>query len=387
MGGLVLGFDWLRRSFATVIGMRKLVDVSTPAWDQGVPDTLSKVSVVVPARNEVDSIEQCLRSLLNQDYPNLEICAVDDRSTDATGRIMDRLRGESPGKLQVIHVKGLPARWLGKTHAMWKGASETLAEWILFTDGDITFRSDALRRAICYAELTSCDHLVILPTMVMRGFGERMMLGFFGFASSLMLRFWKVRDPKSRDAMGVGAFNLIRRSTYESLGTYEALRMEVIDDLKLGESVKGHGFVQDCVRGPGLVCVRWAEGAFGVVRNLQKNLFSLFRFSWLLVALAALGGLIYCLGPWIGLIFAPGIAKVGFALAALSIVLLYGSVAEQFGVAPWLVLTQPLAALMFVFSLVNSAFSAYVHGGVLWRGTVYSVDQIQAGTARSRREH
>lgn len=385
ISGLILGADWLRRSVAVVLGMRRVVDLSAPEWDRGTPETRPKISVVVPARNEGANIEQCLRSLVNQDYPELEICAVDDRSTDATRSIMDRLRSELPEKLRVIHVKELPAGWLGKTHAMWKGALETQGEWILFTDGDITFRSDALRRTISYAELTDCDHLVILPTMVMHGFGERAMVGFFGFAAFLLLRFWRVRDPKSRDAIGAGAFNLIRRSAYESLGTYEALRMEVIDDMKLGESVKQHGFVQDCVRGPELVSVRWAEGAFGVVKNLQKNLFSLLRFSWPLTVLAAIAGTIYHVGPWVGLIFAPGISRLGFAVAVFAITLLYVSVAKHFGVPPWLVLTQPLAALMFVFSLFNSAFSAYVHGGVLWRGTVYSVDEIQAGVARSRR--
>lgn len=386
IGGLILGADWLRRSLAAACGMRKLVDVRAPEWDKSFAETLPKVSVIVPARNEAANIESCLRSLLNQDYPELEICAVDDRSTDSTGIIMDRFHSESPGKVRVIHVKELPTGWLGKTHAMWTGAAKGQSDWILFTDGDITFRSDALRRAVNYAEQKCCDHLVILPTMVMHSFGERMMLGFFGFASSLMIRFWKVRDPKSRDAIGVGAFNLIRRSAYQSLGTYEALRMEVIDDLKLGESVKQHGFIQDCVRGPGLVSVRWAEGALGVVRNLQKNLFSLLRFRWTLAALAAVGAIIYHLGPWLGLIFAPGITKLGFAIAAFAILLLYASVASHFGVSAWFILTQPLAALMFVFSLFNSVVSSYLHGGVMWRGTVYRLDEIEAGVAQSRRE-
>jgi hypothetical protein len=385
LGGLLLGVDWLRRSLTAVFGMRKLVDVSAAKWEHSVSKSLPKISIVVPARNEAANIEQCLRSLVDQDYPEMEICAVDDRSDDATGSIMDRLQRESEN-LRVIHVRDLPARWLGKTHAMWKGASAARGDWILFTDGDITFRSDALRRAVNYAEETACDHLVILPTMVMHGFGEQMMLGFFGFASSLMVRFWKVRDPKSSDAIGVGAFNLIRRSVYEDLGTYEALRMEVIDDLKLGESVKQHGFVQDCVRGPGLVRVRWAQGAFGVVKNLQKNLFSLLRFSWTLAGLAAIAAMIYHIGPWLGLIFAPGIAKLGFAVACFAIVLHYASVSREFGVSAWFVLTQPLAAVMFVFSLLSSAVSAYLHGGVLWRGTVYKLDEIEAGTAQSRRE-
>ena len=386
--GLILGTDWLRRSVAAVRGMDTLADLTRPEWDR-VP-VLSgeqpRVSVVVPARNEATKIEECLRSLLAQDYPELKICAVDDRSSDATASIMDRLQRDAYGKLDVMHIDELPSGWLGKTHAMWRGAASTESDWILFTDGDIIFRPDALRRTLTYAELTRCDHLVIFPTLIMHTAGEKMMLGFFGLASSLLLRAWKVHDPRAKDHIGAGAFNLIRRSKYEDLGTYDALRMEVIDDLKLGQAVKEHGFMQDCVRGPGLIELRWAEGAFGVVRNLQKNMFSLLRFSWPLAVLASIGALIYHIGPWIGIFVAPGISKLGFAAALFSIVLLYAGVSRSFHVSPWYVFTHPIAALMFVYTLLNSAVSSIIHGGVLWRGTTYSLHEIQAVASQSREE-
>jgi hypothetical protein len=277
---------------------------------------------------------------------------------------MDKLQRELPLKLDVLHITELPSGWLGKTHAMWRGAATTESDWILFTDGDVIFHPEALRRALTYAELTGCDHLVIFPTMIMKTFGERMMLGFFGLASSLLLRAWKVRDPRAKDSIGAGAFNLIRRRAYEGIGTYQALRMEVIDDLKLGQAVKEHGFAQDCVRGPGLVQLRWAEGASGVVRNLQKNMFSLLRFSWSLSMLAAIAAILYHIGPWAGLVFAPGIAKIGFGIGVFSSALLYQRMARQFDLPIWYLLTQPVAALMFVYTLLNSAVSSIVHGGV-----------------------
>lgn len=386
--GLILGADWLRRSLDAVRGMEKLADLTRPEWDR-VPVLTGeqpRVSVVVPARNEAAKLEECLRSLLTQDYPKLEICAVDDRSSDETGSIMDRLQREYPGNLDVIHVAELPSGWLGKTHAMWRGAAATESEWVLFTDGDIIFRPDALRRTITYAEVTRCDHLVLFPTLIMHSIGEKMMLGFFGLASSFLLRSWKVHEPRARDYVGAGAFNLIRRSDYENLGTYQALRMEVIDDLKLGQAVKEHGFKQDCVRGPGLIELRWAEGAFGVVRNLQKNMFSLLSFSWPLALLASIGALVYHMGPWIGILLAPGISKLGFGLALFSIFLLYARVSRAFHVAPLYVFTHPIAALMFVYTLLNSAASSVIHGGVLWRGTIYSLDEIQEVASQSREE-
>jgi len=386
IAGLVLGADWLRRSLGAVRGMSKLEDLTRSQWNRlpSLAGNQPHIAVVVPARNESAKLEQCLRSLLGQDYPELQICAVDDRSSDSTGKIMEELQRECSARLDVLHIRELPARWLGKTHAMWRGAAATDSEWILFSDGDIVFRADAIRRALTYAEMTGCDHLVILPTMIMKTFGERTMLGFFGLASSLWLRAWKVRDPREKDFIGIGAFNLIRRRAYEGLGTYQALRMEVIDDLKLGQAVKEHGFVQDCVRGPGLVQLRWAEGGFGIVRNMQKNLFSLLHFSWPLTVGAAIATILYHIGPWVGLLLAPGATKIGFAFGVFSIVLLYQRLARQFELRAWYLITQPVASLMFVYALLNSAASSIVHGGVVWRGTTYSLNEIRQASKERR---
>jgi glycosyltransferase involved in cell wall biosynthesis len=368
--------------------MGRLVDVTNPEWDR-LPrhdGPQPSVAVVVPARNEAGSIEQCLLSLLAQDYPNLQILAVDDRSTDGTGATMDSVAARSPDRLRALHVTELPPGWLGKTHAMWRGAAETQSDWILFTDGDVIFRQDALRRTLAFAESSFADHLVIFPTLIMKGFSERMMLGFFGLASSLLLRPWKVKDRKARDFIGAGAFNLIRRRAYEEVGTYRALRLEVIDDLRLGGAVKDHGLKQDCVVGTGLVRVRWAEGGMGVVRNLRKNAFSLLHFNWWLAALATVAALIYQLGPWVGLVLAPGVTRAGFCVALFSIALLYWRMGRQFGLPPWFFLTHPLSTVMFIFTLLNSAVSSLVHGGVVWRGTTYPLEEIRAFSIERRKE-
>ena len=388
VAGVLLGADWLRRSLRTAFGMKRLVDVTHPEWDRQPRqnDPQPSVAVVVPARNEGGTIEKCLLSLLAQDYPDLHIVAVDDRSSDATGAIMDRIAATSAERLSVLHVTELPPGWLGKTHAMWLGAAQSRTDWILFTDGDVIFRPDALSRTLAYAESSRSDHLVIFPTLIMKGVGERMMLGFFGLASLLLLRPWKVKDPKARDFIGAGAFNLIRRDAYEVLGTYRALRMEVIDDLKLGEAAKAHGFKQECVVGIDLVRVRWAEGGMGVVRNLRKNAFSLLNFNWSLVVLAIVAGMIYQLGPWVGLILAPGIAKAGFAVAIFSIGVLYWRMGRQFGLPVWFFVTHPLSTIMFIYALLNSAVSSLVHGGVVWRGTNYPLEEIRAFSVERQRE-
>ena len=115
-------------------------------------------------------------------------------------------------------------------------ANQASGDWLLFTDADVLFRADALSRAIAYAEAESADHVVLFPRMIMHSPGERMMIAFFQTLFVFGHRPWKVADPKTKDHMGVGAFNLIRRRVYEAVGTYQALRFEVLDDMKLGKS-------------------------------------------------------------------------------------------------------------------------------------------------------
>jgi len=339
---------------------------------------------VVPARNEEAEIEAALRSLLQLDYPQYQIVAVNDRSTDQTGAIMERLAAEpaSAGKLRVLNVRDLPPGWLGKVHAMWLGsrndaAQQAANDWLLFTDADCVFHPECLRRAVHYATTTATDHLVLFPTAHMKTLGERMMISFPQTMASFAMRPWKVRDPKARDHIGVGAFNLIRRSAYEAIGTYESLRLEVVDDIKLGESVKKAGLRQDVVFGPELVSLRWAVGAAGVVANLEKNLFAFLRFRIsLLLAVCALTFFL-CVCPFLGVFLAPGWAKAGFAAAVALIALAYTFSGRYMGNSALLFLTCPVAALVFNFAALQSAFLALRDGAITWRGTKYPLAELK----------
>ncbi len=388
IGGL-LGVVWLSRVIDSALGLPKVADITRPEWDReadgnadgkaGRLAAIPSVTIVVPARNEEESIEQCLSSLLALDYPNYEIIAVDDRSTDATGVVMDRLAESArwQGKLQIIHVSELPPGWLGKTHAMWKAAEQGSGEWILFTDGDIIFRPDSLRRAVVYALDSGADHLVLYPTVIMHTFGERMMISFFQIMFVFGHRAWKVSDPKARDHIGVGAFNFIRRSAYEQLGTYEKLRLEVIDDMELGRAVKKNGFAQHNVFGPGLVSLRWAKGAFGVVGNLTKNIFALMRFRWPLALTAALVGAFINLGPFVGFFVASGWNKLGYGVALTSIAMLYAGMSRISKVSPLYFFAHPISTVLFTFTLLRSTWLTITQRGIIWRGTKYSLDELR----------
>jgi hypothetical protein len=211
----------------------------------------------------------------------------------------------------------------------------------------------------------------------MHTLGERMMISFPQVMSSFAMRPWKARDPNARDHMGVGAFNLIRRQAYEKIGTYEKLRLEVVDDIKLGETVKKSGLRQDVTFGPGLVTLRWAVGAAGVVANLEKNLFAFLQFRISLVLLVCATTSFLCIGPFAGLLFATGWARTPFALSVALLALAYTYAGRYMDSSPWLFLTCPIAAIVFAYATLQSAFIALRDGGVTWRGTKYSLKELK----------
>jgi GT2 family glycosyltransferase len=389
ISGLLLALIWLIPVVQLALHSSEVADLNQSEWNPAPDAALPSLTIVVPARNEEAEIEPALRSLLQLNYPHFEVVAVNDRSTDQTGAIMDHIAAEpgAQGKLNVIHVRELPAGWLGKVHAMWLGsqrndsqgnaARQVRSDWLLFTDADCVFQADCLRRAIHYATTTATDHLVLFPTAHMKTLGERMMIGFPQVMASFAMRPWKVRDPNARDHIGVGAFNLIRRSAYDAIGTHEALRLEVVDDIKLGEAIKKAGLRQDVVFGHELVSLRWAVGAAGVVANLEKNLFAFLRFRVSLALGVCAVTFFLCVCPFLGLLLAPGWARAPFAVAVAMIALAYTFTGRYMASSPWMFLTCPIAALVFNFATLQSAFIAVRDGGITWRGTKYSLEELR----------
>ena len=175
IAGIILGLAWFSRLLEAHFGVPKVMDIARPEWNRKRPGHGPRVSIIVPARNEEAHIEQMLLQLLQLDYDNYEVVAINDRSTDRTGEAMERVvsQPEAHGRLRVIHIADLPAGWLGKPHAMWNGARQSRGEWILFTDADVFFQPDVLTRALAYVEAESADHLVLFPSFTMESVGEK----------------------------------------------------------------------------------------------------------------------------------------------------------------------------------------------------------------------
>jgi len=402
IAGIILALAWASRIVDAALGMPSVADVSRTEWDRNpvLPSGNPRVSIIVPARNEEETIEQALNSLLALDYDNYEVIAVNDRSTDSTGEMMEaiqrrhlsqKLRVTHPSRfsmggdampsphLRVIHHTELPPGWLGKTHAMWTAANAATGDWLLFTDADVLFKPDSLRRALAYAESEPADHVVLFPRMIMKRPGEYMMIAFFQTMFMFGHRPWKVADPSTDDHMGVGAFNLVRRSVYDAVGTYEALRMEVLDDMKLGKVVKKAGFAQRNVFGGDLISIRWAHGAMGVVNNLTKNFFAVLSFQWWRTVISALGLAFLNYGPFLGTWLAPGWARVPYAIALGSMFLIYIGMSWRSSVPPYYFLLHPVSTTLFIYTLLRSMFLTLWNDGIVWRGTKYPLEELRKG--------
>ncbi len=344
---------------------------------------LPSVSVIVAAMNEAEEIEPAIRSMLALDYPAMELIVVNDRSTDATGPILDRLALEFPNQLRVLHVTELPAGWLGKCNALRVGAKQARGEWILFTDADVVFTPPALRTAAAFALAHSADHVVLIPVLKWHGYAEAALLSFFTMTFSIGFRLWAIETPSKHAFAGVGAFNMIRRSFYERMGGHTPLRLEVADDLKLGYLVKKHGGKSVAAYSDNQVSVRWRAGVRDTIRGLERSGFAGLNFSYIRTLGAALGCIVGLNAPYVLPFIAPSPAVIALSLAAiLVIVATYAINARPHHLPRWIGLLHPLATTLFAYAFIRSAIITTIRGGLSWRGTFYLIQDLRRGTVR-----
>jgi hypothetical protein len=345
-----------------------------PPRDAGAP--WPKVSLIVAARDEEQDIEACTRSLLALDYPELELISVDDRSTDATGAILDRIAAADP-RLRVLHVRELPPGWLGKNHALHLGASVASGELLLFTDADVEFAPDAIRGAVATFEAAQLDHLTLGPGMRLPGLGIAASVAYFARQIALLQRPWRAPSPRSGAHIGVGAFNLVRGTAYRGAGGHERIALRPDDDIKLGKILKEAGYRQELQNAPDALRVTWYGSVGEFVRGLEKNVLSGLDYHGAL-ALACFAALLaFELLPWVVLVAGGPEARVAAAATiALSVAMLAAILFHLRGPVAACLL-QPFAALVFIYACTRSIVLAYIRGGVYWRGTFYSLAELK----------
>ncbi len=369
---------WVVMPLRAVLHDRKLETLADLHLDE--PEKWPLVSVLVPARNEADTLEAAMQSLRQVDYPQLEIVIVDDRSSDGTAAIIERLAGGDP-RIRSLRIDDLPEGWLGKVHALQRGLDLCSGEWVLFTDADIHFSPRLLKQAIACCLNRDRDFLTLLPDF----FATRPLLAAAqaAFATILLsvLDAARIADPQSRAAMGIGAFNLVRKNFVAAGGGLEWLRMEVADDAGLGLLVKSRGAGIGILSGRTLLAVDWYPSLRSMMDGVMQRVVMGANYRlwlYLLHCLLAWLCLLAPLGLWLLLWSSTPLAWLCLAIYLLpAIILLTGS--RSFAL-PWAAAWGlPLGFAVVGIGMLRSLWSCLRRGGIYWRGNIYPLGELRAG--------
>ena len=336
------------------------------------------VSIIFAARDEAEKLPAAIETLLAQDYPSFEVIAVNDRSTDQTPVILRECERKSRN-LKVTDITSLPQGWLGKPHALVAGFEQSHGGWVVFTDADVHFAPDVLSHAVALAAERRWDHLTLLTSVEMRGFWETAAISYFALGFIFGNEPWLAANLRSARYVGVGAFQLVGRAAYEKSGGHSRLRMDVIEDMKLGKLMKMAGFRSGLAVAQDMVHVRWHNGIRNVIRGVTKNMFAAVHYNPFFAAAAMMLSVSMSVLPFFGLAFASGWARVFAGIAAGAAVLIHGAMIWSTDASPLYGLTHPLGALLFCWMISRSAIATLWRGGVVWRDTFYPLEELRKG--------
>lgn len=346
------------------------------------------VSVLVPARNEADRIlPESIRSMLAQDYPRLEVIAVDDRSTDPTLEILKGIARED-SRLTVIQGEPLPSGWIGKPWALEQARRASKGEWILATDADMIFDPSALRLAMNLALNEGYDAVTLAPNITSDSFWGRLVMPIAGWLIMFLYPVWRVNDPRSDVALGVGGFMLMRRSAHERVGGYEAIRADVTDDLNTARLLKRAGFRLHLASAPELISTPMYSSLRELFEGFGKNAFVGSGGSALRAVAGAVGLVSFTSAPLLVALTATAIHFTGLAAGPVIPVALAGF-------AAYLALTASFVPLYLETKLPPGyAFLSFLGHGLMslillsstWRmltgrGVVWKSRNLYASTA------
>lgn len=390
----LVGLEWILRNLLALRVWRGMFHLGAgyPLTRQDWP----MLSIVVAARNERANIETCLTSLLRQDYPRFEIIVVNDRSTDDTGDIARRLAA-ADSRLRVIDIDHLPDGWCGKNHAMQRGIERATAPWILMQDADCRhIHPSTLRLAMQHALDTEADMLSLLPEHQYKTFWEGYLLPILTGMLMIWFRPSRVNDPRRRVAFANGMFMLIRREAYEAVGTHEAVRGSLIEDMDLARLVKQRGLRLRVTPSTGLFHVRMYSSLEQIVQGWERILLGSFRhLGGLTKAALVLVG--RGLTPAVTAAIACGMVAAGAAPGgwwrAAAIVGAVSLLAQLVMAARFYVhlkskcyygLTYPFGCAMAATILVTTMFKLRPGGKIVWRDTVYHLQESRIANRDSR---
>jgi glycosyltransferase involved in cell wall biosynthesis len=385
-------FDWIVTSYSTLfclawgVAFLLLLHIfrGIRIFERAQPPLLRKwprLSVVIATCNDADTIEGAVDTLLRQDYPDLEIVVVNDRSTDGTGSIIDKI-ARRDRRVKTVHIQHLPAGWLGKVHALHVGTQKTSGAWILYTDADVYFKQGALRRAVAFVLADHADHLALIPVPRGPSFWLNVVFQALGGLFVLATKATQIGKPGSNAFVGAGAFNLVKKTALDQTEGFVWLRMEVVDDVGLGLMLQCSGATSSVAIALHDVSFTWYPSLGAMFKGLEKNFFGVLAYysvaRMIAIVVLAWG---YALAPLVALIYSLKIPSLLFVGVGAYIFLVAGAVGVK------ITFKQKLLPLLFVqvghilisLMLLRAGIMCILRGGIIWRGTRYSIDELRAG--------
>lgn len=366
------------------IGFKKIKKLSHQAILPN--DKLPKVAVIFSALNEEKHLPDALQSFLALNYPNLEIIAVNDRSTDNTPFILERFK-KTNTNLNVHHIKELPQDWIGKNHALHVAATHTQADWLLFTDADVIMKSDVITKAVSYAITHQLDHLTIYENHLHKNFWLSILLFGIYISYGIHLKPWRIRYRWSKKYLGYGAFNLVKRETYLNCGGHAAIALECLDDMKLGQLIKTNGYTQDTVDGDNLVEREWYSSLKEMINGLKKNSFASFDYNLFKYSRDSFLALIFFFLPFVAIFYpSPLVKTLNFIIIGLMLYLSL-DIAKSFRLKKIFFLFYPAAIGLLLYTTLQSVIATYKNNGVIWRETHYPLKKLKTKKQWNKLKH
>lgn len=342
------------------------------------------VSVCIPARNEENNIRRCVEAVLEQDYPNLEVIVLDDRSNDATLTLLKDIASRD-SRLLPISGSDLPAGWAGKPHALYQAVSVARGEWLCFVDADTFLAPNALSSVFAKALETEADLFTVMTRQILGSFWERTVMPLVMTALSVGFSPRKVNDPQRRDAVANGQFIFIKRSIYDLVGGHERIKDQIVEDKALSELVKWSGHRLVIADGRDVVSTRMYTSLETMWEGWTKNIYlglrdhpSLLLLGAFGATLALIAALFLPIWPLLGLSWYMQGSGWMALLVIVEALLVWGyliwiraQVAQEMGISRGYAFLTPLGAGVFAAMMLTSAWKVVSGQGVTWRGRKY----------------
>jgi len=331
-----------------------------------------RVSVLVPARNEEANIGSCVRSILEQEYPNFELIVIDDDSSDRTLKLLEELRTEDQ-RMRVMKSQPLPQEWVGKNWACHQLAQAADGELLLFTDADTRHHPEALGDAVATLLADELDVVTALPKQEIVSLGEMLVIPFMSWSiiSFLPLRLAYKSRPAALSAT-IGQYMLFRRQAYEDIGGHESVRQHALDDLMLGRRIKAHRLRWRLLDGSGRINCRMYQNFHQIWEGVSKNLFAVFEYNvavflfiWIWLSIVFFEPIVVLI---LGLaIFSVSTLSIILAAIAVAISLIsWGITHFRFGFPLYLMFLYPITMLLALAIATRSILISFA-GRATWK--------------------